>query len=194
MDIYNASALRAIFVTGEATNAGVNGTVFIRNCNIPGDAADLIEPGLIGNAIKDARGEIGQREFSRRNGLTQSWLSEIENGGIAPTYKSARNIFDKLGKQVLYIALHTVLPPEKDVPINLINIKDYAEIVGIKLRHAREFNGLSTRGLAKVIGSPMSCVSDFELGKQAPKLSTVTRFFKPLGVLVSYCAVQIDRE
>ncbi len=57
--------------------------------------------------------------------------------------------------------------------------------MGLRLRALREKRGLSVRGLAKMAGVQFSTVHRIETGKMSPRLVTLTKLAKALGVSVS---------
>jgi transcriptional regulator with XRE-family HTH domain len=70
--------------------------------------------------LKRRRLEIGmtQKEFSRRSGLRQSMISELENGHTSPTLKTLRKVIDVLG-----CGIHVVDLPITDFDKDILFLK-----------------------------------------------------------------------
>jgi transcriptional regulator with XRE-family HTH domain len=56
--------------------------------------------------------------------------------------------------------------------------------MGLRLRQLREQKGLSVRALAEKAGVDFSAINRIELGKSTPKLSTLEKLAKTLGVSI----------
>ncbi len=68
------------------------------------------------------------------------------------------------------------------ISLDNVGAQSYIPNMGLRLRQIREKKGLSLRTLAEKAGVDWSAINRIELGKATPKLATLEKLAKALGV------------
>ena len=68
------------------------------------------------------------------------------------------------------------------IPLDSVGICSYTGSMGLRLRRIREAKGLSLRELAAGAGVDYTEINRIELGKVTPRLATLEKLAKALGV------------
>ena len=74
-----------------------------RNKNMPDRRISSLDLRAMGSRIRALRGELLQKEFAVRIGISQGQLSKIESGRLAPTVEILVRLADEFGKSLDWI-------------------------------------------------------------------------------------------
>lgn len=74
-----------------------------RNKNMSDRRISSLDLRAMGSRIRALRGEVLQKEFAVRIGISQGQLSKIESGRLAPTVEILVRLADEFGKSLDWI-------------------------------------------------------------------------------------------
>lgn len=163
--------------TLERICAGLNlskGAVLMSSAEGKPSGRDSGQPVGLGEKIRLARRNKGRtlEELARSLGLSESYLSAIEQGKRRPGVATLHRIAEAL-----------------QVPLPVL-LHESPRSLGEKMRLLRERLGLSREDLAGRTGVSPSLVAQLEVGRAQPSLDTLERIASVLGVSPCYLILE----